>query len=120
MRRVPAGELRHLVTIRSHKIEAGSTAYDSYGQLSASSTAWTTIVTRRAKIEALSGDEAIIARQLYPHASYKVTIDYDETLGSTGGFRRAVVFQNRFLYVGTIRNPDLENVQLELICGEER
>jgi head-tail adaptor len=120
MRRVPAGDLRHVVTIREHKIEAGSTAYDTYGQLAVGSTAWVTTVTRRAKIEQLSGDEATIARQIYPKASYRVTLDYDTTIASTGGSRRAVVFNNRFLYVGAVLNPDMENTQLELLCGEER
>lgn len=120
MRRTAAGEKRHPVTIREHKIEAGTTAYDSYGQLSASSTAWTTLVSRRAKIEQLSGDEALIARQLYPRATYRVTVDYFATLASTGGYRRAVVFDNRFLFVGAILNPDMENVELQLLCGEER
>lgn len=120
MRRLAAGDLRHVVTIRQHKIEAGTTALDTFGQVSASSTAWATTVTRRAKIEQLSGDEAIIARQLYPHASYKVTLDYDETIASTGGARRLVSFNNRSLFIGAVLNPDMENVQLELLCGEER
>src|SRR3990167_4505919 len=100
MRRLAAGDMRHVVTIRQHKIEAGTTALDTYGQLSASSTAWTNTITRRAKIEQLSGDEALIARQLYPHASYKVTLDYDETIASTGGSRRLVSFNNRSLFIG--------------------
>jgi len=120
MRRTPAGEFRHPVTIREHKIEAGSTAYDSFGQLSVSSTAWTTLVSRRAKIEQLSGDELVVARQLYPQASYRVTVDYFATLASTGGARRAVVYDNRFLFVGAVVNPDLENIELQLLCGEER
>ena len=120
MRRLAAGDLRHVVTVRQHKIEAGTTAYDTFGQLSVSSTAWTTLVTRRAKIEQLSGNEAIVARQLYPAASYRVTLDYDATLASTGGGRRAVVFANRFLFVGAVINPDMEDTQLELLCGEER
>lgn len=120
MRRTAAGEFRHPVVIKSHKIEAGTTAYDTYGQLSASSTAWTTIISRRAKIEQLSGDEALIARQIYPKATYRVTLDYDATLASTGGARRAVVFNSRFLYVGAVLNPDMENVELQLLCGEER
>ena len=39
-RRLAAGEMRHTVIIKEHKIEAGSTAYDSFGQLSVSTTAW--------------------------------------------------------------------------------
>ncbi len=119
-KRIPAGDMRHLVTIKEHKIEASSTAYDSYGQLSISSTAWATGITARAKIEQLSADELVIARQIYPSATYRVTVDYNSTLASTGGSRRAVVFGSRFLFIGGIINPDMENVQLQLLCGEER
>lgn len=119
-KRIPAGEMRHSVTIRQHKLEAGTTGYDSFGQLSVSSTAWVDLVHRRAKIEQLSGAEAEVARQIYPKATYKVTLDYDVTLGATGGARRAVLFNSRMLFVGAIVNPDMENLQLELLCGEER
>lgn len=119
-KRIPAGEMRHLVTIKKHKIEAGTTAYDAYGQVSVSTTAWTNPITRRAAIEQLSGQEAMIAKQSWPNAKYKVTVDYDATLASTGGARRAVFFGTRVLFVGAVINPDLENVQLELICGEEK
>ena len=119
-RRVPAGEMRHVVRVKSHKIEAGSTAYDTFGQLSASSTAWSRIANRRAKIEQLSGGELELARQLYSSASYRVTIDYDQTLASTGGARRTALLGARVMNVGAVLNPDLENVQLQLLCGEER
>lgn len=119
-KRIPAGELRHLVTIRQHKLESGSTAYDTYGHVSASSTALETVIATRAKIEQLTGEELEIARQLYPRARHRVTIDYDATLASTGGARRTVVFGNRVMHIGGVINPDLENVQLQLLCGEER
>jgi SPP1 family predicted phage head-tail adaptor len=108
------------VQIKQHKIDAGTTGYDTFGQVSISSTAWTNIFTRRAKIEQLSGVEAERARQLYPMATYRVTVDYDSKIGSTGGNRKVVMYRGRQLFVGAILNPDLENVQLELLCGEER
>jgi head-tail adaptor len=119
-KRIPAGEMRHYVTIKEHKIDAGTTAYDSFGQVSISTTAWTTGITTRAAIEQLSGDEAVVARQIYPRATHRVTVDYNSTLASTGGTRRAVVFGSRYLHIGAIINPDLENWQLQLLCGEER
>ena len=119
-RRVPAGEMRHLIRIKQHKIEDGSTAYDAYGLISASSTAWETGTVMRAKIEQLSGEEAMNARQIYPRATYLITVDYNSTLASTGGTRRAVLFDDRFMHVGGILNPDMENIQLQLLCGEER
>lgn len=118
--RIPAGEMRHVVAIKEHKIDAGTTAYDTYGQVSVSTTAWATGITTRAKIEQLSGNESVIARQIYANATHRVTIDYNSTLASTGGARRAVVFGSRFLHIGAVINPDLENRQLQLLCGEER
>lgn len=112
--------MRHIVVIKRHKMESGSTGYNDFGQLSVSSTAWTAGVVRRASIEQLSGNEAVLARQLYPYASHRVTIDYDESLASTGGNRQAVFFGGRMLFIGSIVNQDLENLQLELLCGEER
>jgi len=119
-KRIPAGEMRHRVEIKQHRIESGSTAYDSYGQLSVSSTALETLMYARAKIEQLSGQELEIARQLYPRAQYRITVDYDSTLASTGGARKSVVLNGRVMRIGGILNEDLENVQLQLLCGEER
>lgn len=118
--RVPAGEMRHQVTIKEHKIESGSTAVDTYGQVSASSTAWATGITTRAKIEQLSGRELELARQNYATATHRVTIDYNSTMNSTGATRRAVVFGSRFMFIGAVLNEDMENRQLQLLCGEER
>lgn len=112
--------MRHYVTLKEHKIESGSTAVDTYGQVSTSTTAWRSMTNARAKIEQLSGTEVEIARQLYPKASHMVTVDYNATLASTGGARRAVLFGSRWLFIGAVINPDLENRQLQLVCGEER
>lgn len=119
-RRVPAGEMRHKVTIYRHKIETGSTAVDEYGQVSTSTTARAVVARPRAKVEQLSGQQAEIARQIYPEASYQVTIDYLASLDSTGGTRRSVDIGSRVLHIGAVINPDLENRQLQLLCGAER
>lgn len=120
IKRIPAGEMRHLVTIREHEIEAASTALDSYGQISQSTTAWKARFKPRAKIEQLTGEEIEIARQVYPKASYRLTIDYIAVLASTGGSRRAVEFENRFLHIGAVIDPDMEKRQLQLLCGQEK
>jgi len=112
--------MRHVVKVLQHKIEAGSTAVDTYGQISASTTAWETGVVTRAKIEQLTGDEAIVARQVYARASHRLTIDYNSTLASTGGQRRAVEFEGRQMYIGGIIDTEMEHLQLILLCGEER
>lgn len=119
-KRVPAGEMRHVIQIKEHKIDAGTTAYDTYGQLSISSTAWTTTATVRAKIEEMGAGESDVSRQKFPTSSHLVTIDYNSTLASTGGARRAVQFGTRFLHIGAVLNPGNENRQLILICGEEK
>ena len=115
-KRTPAGERRHVVSIEDNASEG---TYDSYGQVSAASSDWTTSVNDRAKIETLSGDEGILARQIYPNASKRVTIDYHSTMMTTGATRRRVKFGSRYLYVGAVVNPDEENVELQLLCGEE-
>ncbi len=118
-KRVPAGEMRHVIKLMEHKIETGSTAYDTYGMISASSTAWNRIAIVRAKIEELSGAKNEISRQAYPTASHMITIDYSTTLATTGGPRRAIVFNNtRWIYIRAIMNPDQENRQLQMICSE--
>jgi head-tail adaptor len=119
-KRLASGEMRHTVIVMQHKIEAGTTAYDSYGQVSISTTAWDHGKRMRAKIEQLSGAELEVARQTYARASYRLTVDYNSTLASTGGGRRLVKFGTRQMFVGGVLNEDLENRQLQLLCGEER
>ena len=118
--RIPAGELKRVVTIYQRKIDSGTTAYDSYGLVSASSTAWDAVAQRRAKIEMLNGNEAELARQVYPRATHRVILDYEETLDSTGANRCAIVYQGRYLHVGAVINESLGRWQLEVLCGEER
>jgi len=119
-RRLPAGEKKHWVTIKRHKIESGSTAVDAYGQVSTSSTALVSTTGAWAKFEQLSGEELEIARQIYPKATYQVTIDYSSTLDSTGGTRRSIEFQNKIYNIGAVINPDMENIELQLLVGTER
>lgn len=119
-RRVPAGEMRHTITIYRHKIETGSTVVDEYGQLSTSTTAKSVVSRPRAKVEQLAGDELELARQTYPEATYRATIDYIASLDSTGGTRRSITVGTKTLHIGAVINPDLENRQLQLLCGAER
>ncbi len=118
--RIPTGEKRHWVTIKRHKIETSSTAVDEYGQLSASSTAFVNTVGCWAKIEQLTGEELELARQIYPKATYQITIDYASTMDSTGASRRSVEYNNRLYHIGAIVNPNMENIDLQLLCGTER
>ncbi len=90
---------------------------DSYGQTTHD---WTTDICLRAKIETLRGAEGELARQIYPHATHRVTTEYHTDLNSTGATRRRVKFGTRALHIGAIINPDEESFHLELLCGEER
>ncbi len=113
-KRIPAGQMRHTV-----KIQAYSTGLDTYGQ---SSTAglWNDCVEVRAKISPLRGNEAILARQVYPSASHSIMIDYLSTMDTTGATQLRVLYGSRAMNIGAILNPDEENWQMELLCGEER
>ncbi len=106
--------MRHQVALQSY-----STALNSYGQASTTGS-WITDKIVRASIAPLSGDEGVLARQVYPNASYKVVIDYQSTLNCTGATRTRVLFGSRAMHIGYIRNYDEENFQQELLCGEDR
>ena len=111
-KRIPAGELRQLVEVQRDIGEL-----DSYGQISHE---WITDFELRAKIEILRGREGELARQLYPHAEYKVSMEYHPDLYASGATQRRLLFGERILHIGAVLNPDEENVMLELLCGEER
>ncbi len=116
-RRIAAGELRHLISIQSH---GGEGTYDTYGQISASTTNWTTDQNLRAKVEPLQGQEAVLAQQTYPKATHRVTTEYYSALNSTGATRKRILFGSRVLHIGAILNEEEESWHLELLCGEER
>lgn len=104
--------LRHEVSI-----QAKTTSLNTYGQASTTGS-WTTEKTVRAHIETLSGRELDLARQVFPTATRRVTIEYLSTMDSTGATQRRVLFGSRALYIGHIDNPEFENWHLELLCGE--
>ena len=116
-KRIPAGDLRHVVSIQDNTAEG---TYGTYGEVASTSTSWGTLKSLRAKIEQLSGNEATIARQIYPTVTHRVTIDYCSTLGSTGATRRRVQFGSRNFNIFAVMNVDEENVQMELLCSEDR
>ena len=111
-KRIPAGEMRHII-----EIQCDTGEQDSYGQITHD---WNIELKARAKLDTLRGAEGELARQIYPHATTKATIDYTSELNSTGGTQRRICFGDRTLFIGAIINPDEENVQLELLCGEQR
>lgn len=109
--------MRHRVEIQS----LASSTLDSYGRVTqASSSDWNTDYIVQAKIMDLRGEEAALARQIYPRATSTVSVDYISALDSTGATRRRVKFGSRYLYVGYIRDVDNEHFVHQLVCGEER
>ena len=123
-KRIPAGEMRHTVKIERHTIEttADTTGdpYNYYAHISSTSGDWSDVLSCRAKIENLRGEEGILARQVYPSASHRITINYFSTMNTTGATRRRVTFGSRTMHIGAILNPDEENLQLQLLVGEEK
>ena len=111
-KRIAAGDMRHVIEIQDDVGEQ-----DSYGQITHD---WNTCIETRAKLETLRGAEGDLARQIYPHATTRATIDYRSELSSTGATRMRLCFGDRTLFIGAVINPDEENVYLELLCGEER
>lgn len=111
-KRIQAGMLRHAVVIQSQ-----STSLDTYGQLADS---WSSDDTIRAHIETLSGREFELARQVYPNATHRVTLEYMSSMDTTGATRKRLLFGSKALFIGHVNNPDMENWHLELLCGEER
>lgn len=118
MRRIKAGDMRHEVHVLEHKIESNSTAYDGYGMVSASSTAWKRLQIVRGKYESLGVSKPFIAGQQEPNASHRITIDYLPVLATTGGPRRALSVNGRMLYIQGALDVDFEQRQLQVFCSE--
>lgn len=111
-KRIAAGEMRHYI-----EFQRDIGVLDAYGQIEHD---WQTDICMRAKIEVLRGEEGELARQVYPHATQRLTIDYHPDLNSTGVTQRRIRFGERTLHIGAVLNPDEEDIQLQLLCSEER
>ncbi len=114
-KRIRAGDLRHQINI-----QAPSTTLDSFGQTVTSSSGWTTQATVRAAIMPLLGSEQTLARQIYPKATSRVTIEYLSTMDTTGATAKRILFGSKALAIGAVMTPDEEGWHLDLLCSEEQ
>lgn len=103
---IRAGSLRHSVVIQERTLTA-----DAYG---GRTEAWATFATVWANVEPLSSSEQWRAQQVQSSVSHKVTIRYLAGIDS----KMRVKHGTRYLHIGSIRNVDERNIELELLCTE--
>lgn len=102
-----AGQLRHEI-----EIQQTTDTLDAAGQPTRS---WTTFANVWASIEPVSGSELVVARQLDPKTTHKVTMRY--LSGVTAKMR--IRHGTRYLEpVEPPRNTDERNIMLEFLCKE--
>lgn len=108
-----AGKLYHRVTIQQ---DAGTTQ-DAQGHVTPS---WSTLATRWASVQPLSGRELWQARQLQPDITHRVILRYDPSI-ATFSAKMRIVHDGRNLYpVEPPRNMDERKIQLEVLCREAK
>ena len=100
------GPLRHRVTIQLEERNE-----DGYG---GHTPTWRDLDTVFASVEPLSGQEAVVARQLQDTVTHKVVMHYRS--GIKAAMR--VKFGTRIFNIREVRNPGERNQRLELRCEE--
>lgn len=105
---VRAGKLRHRLIV-----EAKETTLGTRGQRTGS---WTTCDTVWGEVVTLSGGERDQARQIYASATDTVRIRYRADLTTENRFK----FGSRILNIGHIDNIDQRNIEIVMLCGEDR
>ena len=110
MNLAPAGARTFRVTI-----EDPPAAQDTFGGLSGS---WTVVDTVSASFKALRGTEQEIARKLYPKATCIIGMRFNSNFTLTTDMR--LIFRTRTLAIGYIDNVDELDIDLMILCSEER
>jgi SPP1 family predicted phage head-tail adaptor len=103
-----AGKLRHKVTLKT-----SAYSQNEYGEPSET---WTSSTTLWARIEPLRGRELLLAQQVTPEASFRVTTRYDSSNTIDPAYR--LYHGSRVLEVVSIQNPEEKNEFVELLCKE--
>lgn len=103
-----AGKLRHRVTIQQP-----TSVTDSYG---GQSQTWSDVATVWASVEPLSGNERWRAQQVQPGISHKVTLRYRAGINSS----MRIVHEARNLNIDAVLNTDERNIELVLMCMEQK
>ena len=100
------GRLRHRVELQ----EATETRGD-YGDVTRE---WSTIATRWAGIEPMSGREIMQADQVNAKLSHRVRMRYDADVTPA----KRLKFGSRIFDISSVINRDEKNAELEVLCSE--
>jgi SPP1 family predicted phage head-tail adaptor len=113
--RIRAGELRHVVVLQTEdKVEDGYGGWQPNPPPAGDGSGWKDVATVHASIQPLSGQEALVARQLQDTVTHKVVMRY--RAGVTAKHR--LRFGTRLFNIREVRNIDERNWKLELRCEE--
>lgn len=100
------GKLRHRIAIQEATVTQSDTGY--------AVKTWSTVTTVWGRIEPLSGREALIAQQISPELSHKVTLRYYPDLTP----EHRIKFNDRYFDVNFIRNLEEKNRVIIVLCKE--
>ncbi len=107
MRPIRSGEFKHRITLQRENEQD-----DGHGGQALEP--WTDVATVMASIEPISGNEALVARQLQDTVTHKVLMRWRP--GVTAKLR--IKFGTRLFEILEVRNWDERNRLLELRCVE--
>lgn len=108
---VRAGRLTERVTVQRE----GADIYDSRGQVE---TAPDTVATVWARVNPLSGEEAVTARKIEANTTHEVTIRYSSDVAHITP-EWWLLWSGRRLDINQALNPENRNEELVLLCAEK-
>lgn len=111
---VNAGEMQWRVSL-----QAVVEVKDAYGELIESR--WDTVATYWAKLETLTGFEAVNSAQIKPGTSHKLTMNYvpSGTPGVPGiSPNNRLIYKSRTFNITYVNNIEEQNRQLAVFCME--
>lgn len=98
---IKSGELKHRIQIYSPP-----TGIDSRGR---STGDWNKVAEVNAHLKTLSGDEAVLARQLVSRATHQIKLRYQRKF--TLSPKHEIRFRGRRFSIGHVENVEEENVE---------
>lgn len=104
---VALGKLRHRL-----EIQEGATSRNTYGE---DTPAWSTVATRFASIEPLTGREAWLAKQVSPDVTHQVTMRHYDGLTP----KHRLQFGTRLFEIESVRNVDELKRFVVCMCREQ-
>lgn len=113
--RINAGELRHLITIQDEDLIAdGHGGFTPRQAPGGDGTGWRLFSQDFASIQPLSGQEAVVARQLQSSITHKVVMRYRAGINA----KQRILWEGRTFNIREVRNIDERNWRLELRVEE--